>query len=377
MPTRISTARLDAGWKRTDEGFIDARVFITRPGVFPYWDEDLKKVVYELRSTEEVHKQAHLDSYLGKPFTNNHPPKMVKSDNYKQFETGALYGEHKIAEDGLHTESRVMVKDQDTCRDIEGGKTAVSAGYECELDLTPGIHPEWGRYDRIQRNLKGNHVALVDRGRMGPGARLRADGSESVPRYDAWEVPEGWKPETKTDNFKEKRPMETVKIRLDGREIEVSEVAAVVIEQKERSDSEALKKANERADKAEKDLAEKNKEAEQLQAKLDAAEKLDINALVRKRASLESAAAKVLPKEIKIDSLSDRQIKEEVVAAKLDGFKVADLKEKSDDYVDALYEQALKKTGTRNDVADDYDNATRTHGARNDAIDFNQTFDQI
>lgn len=154
-------------------------------------------------------------------------------------------------------------------------------------------------------------------------------------------------------------------------------MAAVVIEQKERSDSEALKKANERADKAEKDLAEKTKETEQLQAKLDAAEKLDINALVRKRASLESAAAKVLPKETKIDSLSDRQIKEEVVAAKLDGFKVADLKEKSDDYVDALYEQALKKTGTRNDVADDYDNATRTPGARNDAIDFNQTFDQI
>ena len=68
---------------------------------------------------------------------------------------------------------------------------------------------------------------------------------------------------------------------------------------------------------------------------------------------------------------------DEGVAARLDGFKVADLKERSDDYVDALYEQALKKTGARNDVADDYDNATRTPGARNDAIDFNQTFDQI
>lgn len=40
-------------------------------------------------------------------------------------------------------------------------------GYRCRYDFTPGF---WNgqEYDVVQRALRGNHVALVDEGRMGP-----------------------------------------------------------------------------------------------------------------------------------------------------------------------------------------------------------------
>jgi len=50
---------------------------------------------------------------------------------------------------------------------IQAGKRELSAGYRCIYDMTAGV---WNglRYDAIQRNIRGNHLALVTEGRMGP-----------------------------------------------------------------------------------------------------------------------------------------------------------------------------------------------------------------
>lgn len=50
---------------------------------------------------------------------------------------------------------------------IDAGKRELSAGYRCVYDWTPGV---WNGqpYDCVQRRIRGNHLALVDEGRMGP-----------------------------------------------------------------------------------------------------------------------------------------------------------------------------------------------------------------
>ena len=62
---------------------------------------------------------------------------------------------------------------------VEAGKHQLSVGYHADLDETPG---SWRgeRYDAVQRNIRGNHLAIVDQGRAGPAAAIRIDTKEPV-----------------------------------------------------------------------------------------------------------------------------------------------------------------------------------------------------
>jgi len=51
-------------------------------------------------------------------------------------------------------------------KQIDDGKIDLSGGYRCQYDFTPGVF-EGEKYDAIQRRPRGNHLALVDEGRMG------------------------------------------------------------------------------------------------------------------------------------------------------------------------------------------------------------------
>ena len=43
----------------------------------------------------------------------------------------------------------------------DGRSRELSCGYYCDLDETPGEY-EGQRYDARQRNIRGNHLALVE-----------------------------------------------------------------------------------------------------------------------------------------------------------------------------------------------------------------------
>ncbi|AIK89325.1 DUF2213 domain-containing protein [Glaesserella parasuis] len=81
---------------------------------------------------------------------------VVGEDVY--FKDGVLYGNIKAFSENL-------------ARKIESGKKELSLGYRCSYERSSG---EWNgqKYDYIQRNLRGNHLALVDKGRMGAEVRV-------------------------------------------------------------------------------------------------------------------------------------------------------------------------------------------------------------
>lgn len=81
---------------------------------------------------------------------------VVGEDVY--FKNGILYGNIKAFSENL-------------ARKIENGKKELSLGYRCSYERSSG---EWNgqKYDYIQRNLRGNHLALVDKGRMGAEVRV-------------------------------------------------------------------------------------------------------------------------------------------------------------------------------------------------------------
>ncbi|WKT00524.1 DUF2213 domain-containing protein [Gallibacterium salpingitidis] len=79
---------------------------------------------------------------------------------------GTLYGNIKVFSERF-------------ARQIEAGKKELSLGYRCKYEHSPGV---WNgqKYDYVQRELKGNHLALVDKGRMGADVRVMDEDDTSV-----------------------------------------------------------------------------------------------------------------------------------------------------------------------------------------------------
>lgn len=65
----------------------------------------------------------------------------------------------------------ITVWDAEAIRVIESGEQReLSCGYRYVVDMTPGTTPEGEPYEGRMTRLVGNHVALVEAGRVGPDA---------------------------------------------------------------------------------------------------------------------------------------------------------------------------------------------------------------
>jgi hypothetical protein len=160
--------------KRMADGRLRADAFLARPGIYEYADASYPGGVRkELREPHEQFSRETLDSFAQVPVTNEHPPKMLDAKTARDYMVGST-GE-SVTRDDDHMRATLMVADAKTIGEMESGKTEVSCGYSCDVDETPGEHPIYGRYDAVQKNIRGNHLAIVSRGRAGRTARVRMD----------------------------------------------------------------------------------------------------------------------------------------------------------------------------------------------------------
>lgn len=322
---------------RMPDGRLRADGCLTRTGVFSYRNPD-GTVRREYRPPDEVFHADSLASFAMVPVTDDHPPDMLTSTTARKFAVGTV-GEG-VRKDGDHVAAPLMVFDEDTIKKMDAGKVELSCGYEADIDPTPGVSPEGERYDVIQRKIRGNHVAIVDVGRAGHSARVRMDA--------AMMVSEQPQPESRTDIMDElKKALEAAaaeKVRADNA---IAEAAAIKVRaDKAEGERDALKAQLESAEKARKDAVD------------------SINENVRARVTLETKASPILGAEVKLDGLTEREIKLAVVK-KIDGIDVPS--EKSDSYIDARYDSAIERAAR----ADDALGAVRgaADAGRNDAGD--------
>lgn len=148
---------------------------ITKEGVFPYLGRTISpqlepdKIYSVYRSFDELSAPETLKSFDGVPFINDHEMLGKGFTPYDQrqaagvlmnpaADNGVVRGDLKIFSESL--------KDA-----ISGGKKELSLGYKCDYVLRNG---EWNgqHYDAVQKNIRGNHIALVDKGRMGADVRV-------------------------------------------------------------------------------------------------------------------------------------------------------------------------------------------------------------
>ena len=158
----------------TGEGFLICRnVPISRIGDQEYlgWEIGIPgagggQIVTVHRPPEEVFSTAALASFEGKPVTNDHPPVLIGPDDVKTYEMG--HAQNVRRGDGEweeYTLADLHIHDRELIDAVQSGKREISCGYECEY-----VPNGDGTY--TQRNIRGNHVAVVERGRAGKRAAI-------------------------------------------------------------------------------------------------------------------------------------------------------------------------------------------------------------
>lgn len=172
------------GTRRTGDGYLTANARVARTGIQVYAGREVGKPemdqVRVFRPESEVFDQKAMASFAHRPVTNDHPPEAVGAQNWKQHSVGMTGDE--IARDGTFVRVPMVVMDQAAIDAVAGGKRELSMGYACDLDFTAGTTPEGEAYDAIQKNIRGNHLAIVAAGRAGPQCRI-GDSWAAIPPH--------------------------------------------------------------------------------------------------------------------------------------------------------------------------------------------------
>lgn len=156
---------------------------LSRVGVYQYRGDQLpgapdKTKMYRVyRPAEELASPECIASFRLVPWIDNH---VMLGDAEKGLTPAEKKGVQGVIGQEVYFENGTLfgnlkVFSQSLANLIEAGKRELSCGYRCKYEWTSGVF-EGQPYDCIQRKMRGNHLALVDAGRMGPDIHV-LDGS--------------------------------------------------------------------------------------------------------------------------------------------------------------------------------------------------------
>lgn len=117
---------------------------VTRTGVVTYGV--LGDTVRELVPTEVTTDQEFLNSFNGRPIKLGLPEPLVDLENLAGI-IGTITGPAVVDDDGL----LVVPVDMN---EQPPPDSVVCIGFICEVENTPGIHPEFGPYDTVQTSRR-------------------------------------------------------------------------------------------------------------------------------------------------------------------------------------------------------------------------------
>ena len=327
---RYDRLSLPGSIKRTDEGFIAADPVVTRTGVFSYRMPD-GTVRLELRTPEEVFDADSLATAKMIPITNMHPTEFVTPENVGDLAIG-MTGEN-VRRDEDTVRVPVKITNKDGVEAVEGGRLQLSLAYKCQIERKDGVF-EGATYTHVQRRIRYNHLALCDKARAGAQATLRLDAADAV-MVETGQDPSGSRKE------KRKMPPPTVSMKLDSSGISYDVPAEVEAEygtiRKDRDDAVTKRDALQaELDKLQGTHDAQTKELEELK-KVDNADAVAEG--VKTRVALLEAVKPMLSEEEakKADSMTDNELR---IAAITAGDEKFDAAEKSDDYLEARFDQA-------------------------------------
>jgi hypothetical protein len=162
----------------TPEGFLVCHnVPIARTGWYEYLGDEIGadgkegQIVKVYRDPEEVFKPAAMASFEGKPTTDEHPMEWVTPENVAIYCKGTAQNIRRSADEPDLLIADLMIYDSNLISEIKSGKREVSCGYDC-------VYVDNGDGTYSQRQICGNHVAVVKEGRAGSRVAIKDSKSQ-------------------------------------------------------------------------------------------------------------------------------------------------------------------------------------------------------
>lgn len=301
---------------RTPAGFLRAPATVGRVGVVTYMQPD-GSMWRELRPADELFHADSLASLQLALVTNNHPAPgdlPLTTANASRYTVGSVGDSTTRADNELQV--MLQVTDPSALMAIDEGRTQISPGYTTELDMTPGEF-DGQRYDAIQRKIRYDHIALVDRARGGPSLRLHLDAAgDCVCSCPCAEEP----------------------VMSEQTPVAVETSSAVTLDASAPHPAYAMvAELNAKLGAAQAELAAQTARADAAEAALAEAP-ARIKAELSARAGLEKQASAILGDEVKLDGMSDAEIRAAVIAKSLPSMKLDGV---SSDYLAAAFDVAV------------------------------------
>lgn len=176
-------SKLSEHLAETPEGYLLCLdVPIARTGVQEYapdevpFEPDTRGLVLIERHPDEVFAPETIASFEGKPVTIDHPDDDVTPASWRELAGGHAQNVRRGA--GAQSDlllADLLITDEEAIRLVRGGLREISCGYDA--DYEPGESGKW-----MQRNIRGNHIALVRRGRCGPRCMINDNHEDSMKR---------------------------------------------------------------------------------------------------------------------------------------------------------------------------------------------------
>lgn len=146
---------------------------ISKANVCPYFGREIPGAeklglepdkIYQLwRHPDELKKAAATFNNI--PLLSIHTPDFP-GDPPREYRVGVTHSNADF--DGTYLTNGLSVWDDSAIAGIETEEQEeLSSSYQYVADMTPGVTPNGEPYDGIMRDIIGNHVALVERGRAG------------------------------------------------------------------------------------------------------------------------------------------------------------------------------------------------------------------
>lgn len=325
MPARYDNIVVKA--ELTKEGWIVDKPVITRAGIFNYHNAS-GKITKEYRPAEEVFNEDSLNSLRAIPITDGHRGILDTNSELDGIVVGSVMSpgqksdeNNVVADIVIHNVKRI------------GARRELSLGYRCDVEETSGEF-NGQKYDQIQRSIRYNHLAVVNKGRAG-NARLRLDSNESASFDTEDDMPE----------------VNLAKVRLDnGLEYSASPEVLVYIN----SLNDKIKEIQTRADKAEAERDTIKGTVEAIKLDHDKALKQE-RTKAKSRVILEDKAKQL---QFKYDeNTSDRDLKIGIVEKMGNKLNFTD---RSDDYVDSAFDIAIANEDSKSKTTADQKTKTTT-----------------
>ena len=173
-PLRLAFDR-SRGWAYDADGRLHSKSSrISMATVNPYWAREIPnatrygftgdRTYLAYRPPDELRKAAASANNL--PLLQKHVP--VNAEDHRPTDVVGATGSNAVF-DAPFLRNSLVIWAARSIRSVEdGSRAALSCGYAYDVDPTPGRAPDGTKYDFVMRNLRFNHLALVQDGRAGP-----------------------------------------------------------------------------------------------------------------------------------------------------------------------------------------------------------------